>query len=246
MTMDTRELVDGTQALFVQAEDTAGNLANSAVVAARIDNTPPARVDTNLEGGSGWRNANDFALGWANPPEGDRAPIVAANYQLCRKGGGECTRAETLGAEISRFNVAVPAPGEWSLSMWRRDAAGNQEEDNASVPVLLRYDAEPPQLGFELPASSDPTRLSVLVTDQVSGLAGGSPVRSPRTRVRWRGSSLYGARHAARMSSAGCTRSRSTGRSRSCGGTAAKARRARPPRSSSRPTTSKPSSPSRS
>lgn len=174
MTMDTRELVDGTQALFVQAEDTAGNIANSAVVAARIDNTPPARVDTNLEGGSGWRNANDFALGWANPPEADRAPIVAANYLLCRKGGGECTRAESLGADISRFNVAVPALGEWSLSMWRRDAAGNQEEDNASVPVLLRYDPEPPQLGFELPSSSDPTRLSVLVTDQVSGLAGGA------------------------------------------------------------------------
>jgi hypothetical protein len=174
MTMDTRELVDGTQALFVQAEDTAGNLGNSAVVPVRIDNAPPGRVDTNLEGGSGWRNANDFALGWANPPEGDRAPIVAANYQLCRKGGGECIRAERLGADIARFNLAVPAPGEWSLSMWRRDAAGNQEEDNASVPVLLRYDPEPPQLGFEPPPSSDPTRLSVLVTDQVSGLADGA------------------------------------------------------------------------
>jgi hypothetical protein len=174
MTLDTRELVDGTQTLFVQAEDTAGNVGNSAAAPARIDNTPPGRVDTNLEGGSGWRNANDFALGWANPPEGDRAPIVAAHYQLCRKGGGECTRGESLGADIARLNVGVPAPGEWSLSMWRRDAAGNQEEDNASVPVLLRYDPEPPQLGFEPPPSSDPTRLSVLVTDQVSGLAGGA------------------------------------------------------------------------
>ena len=173
MTVNTRHLSDGTQSLFVQAEDTAGNLGNSAVVPARIDNTPPARVDANLEGGSGWRNTNDFALGWKNPPETDRAPIVAANYQLCRK-GGECSRGESLGADIARLNVAVPAPGEWSLSMWRRDAAGNQEEDNASVPVLLRYDPEPPQLGFEPSPASDPTRLSVLVTDQVSGLAGGA------------------------------------------------------------------------
>ena len=36
--------------------------------------------------------------------------------------------------------MTVPGPGEWTLSLWRRDAAGNEAEDNASVPVTLRYD----------------------------------------------------------------------------------------------------------
>ena len=50
-------------------------------------------------------------------------------------------------------------PGEWTLSIWRRDAAGNQAEDNASVPVTLRYDPEPPQLAFETPQAADPTQV---------------------------------------------------------------------------------------
>ena len=68
----------------------------------------------------------------------------------------------------------MPGPGEWTLSLWRSDAAGNGEEDNASVPVTLRYDPEPPQLAFEPAAAADPTRISVLVTDEVSGLADGA------------------------------------------------------------------------
>ena len=45
--------------------------------------------------------------------------------------------------------------------------------DNASVPVTLRYDPEPPQLAFEPEEAADPTRIAVRVTDQVSGLADG-------------------------------------------------------------------------
>ena len=68
----------------------------------------------------------------------------------------------------------MPGPGEWTLSIWRRDAAGNAEADNASVPVTLRYDPEPPQLAFEPSEAADPTRVAVPVTDQVSGLADGT------------------------------------------------------------------------
>ena len=52
---------------------------------ARIDNTPPARVDVSVEGGDAWRNRNDFAAVWTNPAEGDRAPITAANYRVVRR-----------------------------------------------------------------------------------------------------------------------------------------------------------------
>jgi hypothetical protein len=173
MTVDTTRLPEGTQPLQVQAEDPAGNVGVSDPVVVRIDNTPPGRVDVGVAGGEGWRNSNDFALSWANPAEGDRAPITAARYKLCPTGGGSCVSDEKDAQDISGFHVGVPAPGEWKLSLWRRDAAGNADEQAASVPVALRYDPEPPQLGFEATSADDPTMVAVQVTDRVSGLADG-------------------------------------------------------------------------
>ena len=70
--------------------------------------------------------------------------------------------------------MPVPAAGEWTLSLWRRDAAGNANDGYASVPVTLRYDPDAPQLAFEPAAATDPTRVSVSVTDALSGVAAGS------------------------------------------------------------------------
>ncbi|MBA2634362.1 MAG: hypothetical protein H0U86_15415, partial [Chloroflexi bacterium] len=183
--VNTTILPEGTQPLVVQAQDPAGNIGDSPAVTARIDNTPPGRVDVSVEGGQTWRNTNDFAVAWANPPEVDRAPIVAAGYTLCPVGAGSCGRGEQAGAELSRFGVSVPAPGEWTVSLWRRDAAGNETEEAASVPVTLRYDPEPPQLGFEPPSASDPTLVAVQVTDRVSGLADGAIEISPSGSGTW-------------------------------------------------------------
>jgi 5-hydroxyisourate hydrolase-like protein (transthyretin family) len=78
------------------------------------------------------------------------------------------------GSSIARAdNLSVPSPGEWDLRLWREDAAGNQQPDNASLPVKLRFDPEPPKLRFESSSTEDPTRFSVLVTDPISGLGGG-------------------------------------------------------------------------
>lgn len=183
--VDTTTLTEGTQALQVQAQDPAGNVGSSSAVTARIDNTPPGRVDVGIEGGDAWRNRNDFRMTWSNPTEPDRAPIAAAGYKLCRVGAGSCDRAQQAGGDISGFGVAVPAPGEWTLSLWRRDAAGNESEDAASVPVTLRYDPEPPQLAFEPQSATDPTFVAVSVTDQVSGLAGGAIEISPSGSGTW-------------------------------------------------------------
>jgi 5-hydroxyisourate hydrolase-like protein (transthyretin family) len=172
--INTSKLGDGSQTLAVQAQDAADNIATSPSVTVRVDNTAPGAVPVAIEGGEGWRNQNDFDLAWQNPNEGDRAPITAAHYRLCRANGTECGTGSRLGTGIHRIaDLSVPAPGEWQVRLWRQDAAGNQEPTNASVPVTLRYDPEPPQLGFEPPPPSDPTRVSVLVTDQVSGLAAG-------------------------------------------------------------------------
>jgi hypothetical protein len=172
--VDTHRFPEGTQQLVVQAQDTAGNLGSSAAATVHIDNMPPDRVDVAAEGGEAWRNQNGFAADWTNPPEPDRAPIAGVQYKLCPKSGGDCTTAALAGADISRLPIQVPAPGEWTLSLWRSDAANNQTETAASVPVTLRYDPEPPQVAFEVPSASDPTRVAAQVTDRVSGLAGGA------------------------------------------------------------------------
>jgi len=172
--INTAEAPEGSQPLTVVAEDAAGNRAESGAVTVRIDNAAPGAVPVGVGGGETWRNANDFDVAWANPSEGDRAPITAAHFRLCRADGSDCINGDRAGAGIATIdNLAVPSPGEWELRLWREDAAGNQLADNASQPVRLRFDPEPPQLGFENPSVEDPTRVSVLVTDRISGLAGG-------------------------------------------------------------------------
>ena len=139
----------------------------------RIDRTPPSRVDVAVEGGDAWRSRNDFAVAWSNPDEGDRAPIVAAVHKLCPAAGGDCARGEHVAPGVARLATPVPGPGAWTVSLWRRDAAGNEAESMASVPVTLRYDPDAPQLGFEPTSPSDPTLVAVKATDAVSGVADG-------------------------------------------------------------------------
>lgn len=172
--VETERTPEGTQALHVGAQDAAGNTGESATVMASIDNTAPGATQVGVEGGELWRNRNDFNIGWQNAPEPDRAPITAAHFKICRAGSGECVSDGRSGPSIARLDdLTVPAPGEWELRLWREDAAGNQQPDNASLPVKLRFDPEPPKLGFEAPSATDPTRVSVQVTDPISGLGGG-------------------------------------------------------------------------
>ena len=173
ISFDTKELGEGSQPLAVGVFDAAGNAGGSGPVTVRVDRTPPARVDMAVAGGDGWRNTPDFALDWANPDEGDRAPITAARYSLCKAGTGECQSGQGDGQAIASLALKAPAPGEHTVTMFRQDAAGNQDPQNASAPVTLRYDPEPPQPVFEPISTSDPTRIAVAVTDRVSGLAGG-------------------------------------------------------------------------
>jgi hypothetical protein len=172
--IDTQKLGDGSRPLELQALDAAGNPGASGVLTVRVDNTAPGAMPVHLEGSQGWRNQNDFDLTWTNPHEDDRAPITAAHYQLCRVGSNDCTDGSRSAPGITRLDdLTAPGAGEWRLRIWREDAATNQEPANASVPVGLFYDPEPPQLGFEPSPSFDPTLIAALVTDEVSGLADG-------------------------------------------------------------------------
>ena len=185
-TSERISLAEGTQQLVVQAEDAASNTASSEALVARIDNTAPARVDVALEGGDQWRNQNAWTAVWANPDEGDRAPIVAADYKLCdAQDATSCSHDTQAAPGISRLPMTVPGPGEWKLSVWRTDAAGNQNEAHRSVPVTLRYDPEPPKLAFESPDPADPTLVAAHATDELSGVAGGVIDIAPAGTGAW-------------------------------------------------------------
>jgi hypothetical protein len=196
--IDTRRLAEGSQAIVVEARDAAENIGLSVGATVRIDNTAPGAVAVAVEGGEAWRNRNDFDLAWTNPSEGDRAPIAGAHYRVCRTDGRECSTASVTGVGTARIGaLTVPNAGEWHVRVWRSDAAGNQEPANASVPVPLRYDPEPPQLGFEEARAVDPTLVSVFVTDGISGLAGGQIELSREGSGLWQ--SLSTVRHGSRL-----------------------------------------------
>ena len=201
ITVDTKRFSEGTQPLVVRAQDAAGTPGDSQPATVRIDNSAPARVDASVEGGEAWRNSNDFALAWSNPSENDRAPIVAALAKVCPADGSACAQSERPGDGIARLPVEVAGPGEWTVSVWRRDAAGNADPTAASVPVTLRYDPEPPQVSFEASPSSDPTVVTAAVTDKVSGLAGGTIEISAEGATTWQelGTQQDGSRLVARI-----------------------------------------------
>ncbi len=184
--VDTLRMSEGSHSLQVLAVDTADNSTASAPVTVRVDNTPPGAVPVSLEGGENWRSANDFDATWQNPVEGDRAPVVASHWRLCRPAGDQCTTGTQQGEGIARLSdLAVPGPGAWELRMWRADSAGNSEAANASPPINLRYDPEPPQLGFEASPADDPTKVSVAVAEKVSGVAGGQIELSQEGSGTW-------------------------------------------------------------
>jgi hypothetical protein len=200
LAVDTAKFPDGRHTAQVAATDAAGNVGR-APIDVLLDNTPPARVTIEVEGGDAWRNENGFAVAWQNPPEA-HAPIDGALYQTRRLGEGHWSPAQPAdGAQIGRIAGLTVPVGQTELRLWRRDQAGNQSDQNASDPVVLRYDPEPPQLGFEASPPDDPTKVTVAVTERVSGVAGGQIELSAEGSGVWQTlpTQLEGARLVARI-----------------------------------------------
>ena len=172
--VDTVAHRDGSHTLTLQAVDSAGN-AGQASRTLLIDNTAPTAPQSfAVDGGEGWRSANDFTVRWKNPSGVPGAPIAGAEYELCAVPKGACTRAAQDGKSIAALeHLKAPGNGEWQLRAWLRDAAGNQDRQQASAPVVIRLDDSPPELAFQPPDPQDPTLLAVRAADQFSGLQGG-------------------------------------------------------------------------
>jgi hypothetical protein len=175
-TVDSARLPDGVRGLELRATDVGGATARTTY-AINVDNHAPAAAhNVAVAGGGGWRRANGFELGWANPG-GQHAPIVRARWRACAVGAlaaGGCVDGDRTANGVAVSGpIALPSPGEWDVQIWLEDAAGNSDPETASSSRRLRYDPDPPGLRF-LPAHpATPERFDVAAHD-LSGVASGT------------------------------------------------------------------------
>ena len=162
---------EGDWLLRVYLEDAVGNVrpANASdPVHLRYDaSAPDAPSNVSVDRGEGWRKDNRFDVRWANPA-GQRAPIAAAHYELCDS-AGSCQVGSVSGESLS--GLRVPSRGDYSLSVWLEDEAGNGDRRNSNGAVHLRFDDAAP--GLAAPATVGGW-LTVHSLDEVVGMAPGA------------------------------------------------------------------------
>jgi hypothetical protein len=169
---ELEQISDGSHALEIRAVDPGGRVAVLRRTV-RVDNHPPGPVEALATDGSRWRTQNRFAIRWRNPSYANAAPIAAALWQACRitRQPPECHPPQTaFGTDIDSLGaVRVPAPGEWSVRVWLRDAAGNVDSRTARE-TTVRWDPDAPLVEFLPIDTSAPTTVRVRAADAVSGV----------------------------------------------------------------------------
>src|SRR3954468_16177847 len=177
---------DGSHTLTLAATDAGGNPA-SAARTILIDNTAPdAPQNVSVDGSDGWRSNNDFTVRWTAPASGTGAPVVAAEWDICPATGTRCTHGEQSGDKIAKVeHLTVPAPGDYTLKLWLKDQAGNQDPRLAAPVVHLRYDDASPELAFEPADPNDPTLLAVRTSDRGSGVGSGTISMRRAGQANW-------------------------------------------------------------
>ncbi len=123
---------DGSHVVAVQAVDAAGNERWTSQRVS-VDRTPPAQPQgVTLDGDGSWRNTNAFSVSWQNPVQ-NASPIDGARYRLCPVANEpgdarRCVERIVRGREISRIrDFDIPGPGDWRLTLWLQDGAGNAD-----------------------------------------------------------------------------------------------------------------------
>jgi hypothetical protein len=171
-TIATTGFSDGAHTLSHCTTDFAGNAACAPSRTVLIDNNPPAHPRSlALVGGEGWRHVDDFDFTWANPDQGPASPIAGAYWRITGPAGYDTGVKLAAGRDVAALpDRFVPAPGLYSLHLWLRDEAGNDNPASA-LDVPLRFDDVPPGLAFA--AGDGPEQIRATVTDAHSGPAAG-------------------------------------------------------------------------
>jgi hypothetical protein len=171
----TTTFSDGPHSLVHCISDFAANTACTAPRTIQIDNNPPAHPrSVGLVGGDGWRRRDDFDLTWSNPDQGPASPIAGARWRFGRTGFDTGVRFAPGRDRTAINDISVPGPGVFTLQIWLRDEAGNEQPASA-VTVPLRFDDVAPEVAFAgSEGSGFPDRLMADLEDMHSGPAGGS------------------------------------------------------------------------
>ncbi len=171
-TVATTSFSDGPHSLIHCALDFAANIACTSPQTVLTDNTPPAHPKAvAVADDDGWHRLDDFDLSWQNPSQGAASPIAGASWRIVGAGGYDSGVRFAAGRDRrSLLDLTVPAAGSYSLQVWLRDEAGN-EDPSTAVTVPLRFDDVPPSVAF---ADAPDGQLRADVTDAHSGPAPGS------------------------------------------------------------------------
>jgi hypothetical protein len=180
LTIDTTRFSDGPHTLASCEFDFAGVRACAPFRTVLIDNNPPGAPNgLQVAGGEAWRRTNDLTLEWTNPDQGPASPIAGAYYRLLGPGGYDSGAKNFVpGTWITKIGGAqVPGEGDWTVWVWLRDEAGN-ENPSSYAEVHFRFDAAPPTVAFEGKEGDEdrppPAQVVAAVADQLSGAAGGT------------------------------------------------------------------------
>lgn len=159
--------LDAGDAAFVEGDNTvrvcayeygeAGVQSGCQSEVAKVDTIAPTAPDgLTVVGGESWKRDNEFELRWTNPEQAN-APIVGASLRITGPGGYESTTYHAGADRTSLDDVTVPAKGDYTASIYLRDAAGNETAANAAA-VHLRFDDT-------VPAPQEPHRANGWIND---------------------------------------------------------------------------------
>jgi hypothetical protein len=185
--IDTTRFSDGPHRIRHCVTDIAGNVGCTGETTIATDNTAPAHPrPVVVAGGEGWRRVNDFDLTWTNPDQGSASPIAGASWRLIGSAGFDTGVRFAAGHDLAALgDIAVPAPGAYSLQLWLRDEAGNEAPASA-LTVPLRFDDVAPGVAFAgADGAAVPERLVAAVDDPLSGPASGQILYRRAESERW-------------------------------------------------------------
>ncbi len=174
--IDTTHFSDGRHSIHHCVTDFAGNVGCTGDSTVAIDNNAPAHPRSlALAGGEAWRRVDDFDLSWGNPDQGPASPIWGAFWRITGPAGYDTGVQFAPGAGIAALaDRSVPRPGVFTLHLWLRDEAGNDNPASA-LDMPLRFDDVPPGLAFAADDGADvPTQIRADVADAHSGPTSGS------------------------------------------------------------------------
>ena len=136
MTLTPPALADGSHTVQVAAVDAARNETRGAARSITVDNAAPAAPhDLRVSG-----NDATYVVTWTNPG-GQVAPLTDALVRVCDPTFACTTRTVPAAAQQATFTPA--ALGTYTVAVWLRDAAGNEDQANAAA-VSFNRSAPPP------------------------------------------------------------------------------------------------------